>query len=117
MRHVTAAMRRLTRGDSMDQGIKLILIEALRSGDYKQCQEFLHKDDKFCCLGILCDIQGARWDHSSGEAYCRTLEGDAAFPPQTYRAGITNWEIQYLAKMNDNGKSFSEIADWIEANL
>lgn len=33
------------------------LIEALRSGDYKQGRLSLRDtDDKFCCLGVACDV-------------------------------------------------------------
>jgi hypothetical protein len=29
---------------------------ALRSGEYEQGQHWLHKDGKWCCLGVACDI-------------------------------------------------------------
>lgn len=31
-------------------------VKALRSGDYKQGRGLLCENDKFCCLGVLCDI-------------------------------------------------------------
>lgn len=31
-------------------------IDALRSGDYEQGQGALNKDNKFCCLGVLCEV-------------------------------------------------------------
>ena len=31
-------------------------VAALRSGNYKQTQGRLKKEDAFCCLGVLCDI-------------------------------------------------------------
>lgn len=37
-----------------------LLVEALRSGQYLQGMESLHKNtdgqDKFCCLGVACDV-------------------------------------------------------------
>lgn len=33
-------------------------IKALRSGRYKQGVKRLRGDDKFCCLGVACDISG-----------------------------------------------------------
>lgn len=40
----------------MKTDIKRQWVEALRSGDYQQGKEYLRKDDKFCCLGVLCDL-------------------------------------------------------------
>lgn len=34
-------------------------VEALRSGKYKQGKEALCFGDKYCCLGVLCEIAGA----------------------------------------------------------
>jgi hypothetical protein len=40
----------------MDKHIKQLWVEALRSGDYEQGQNWLRYHEKFCCLGVLCDI-------------------------------------------------------------
>lgn len=41
----------------MKQELKNKWVEALRSGDYQQGRSVLRShDDKFCCLGVLCDI-------------------------------------------------------------
>jgi len=32
------------------------LVAALLSGEYKQARGHLRKEDKFCCLGVACDI-------------------------------------------------------------
>ena len=40
----------------MNPKIKEKWLKALRSGEYKQGRESLRKDDKYCCLGVLCDI-------------------------------------------------------------
>lgn len=44
----------------MNAEVKQQWLEALRSGEYKQGQEQLHKTgpegDRFCCLGVLCDL-------------------------------------------------------------
>lgn len=31
-------------------------VEALRSGEYKQGDTYLKMLDKYCCLGVLCDV-------------------------------------------------------------
>lgn len=33
-----------------------VWIKALRSGNYKQTESVLRKDDCFCALGVLCDV-------------------------------------------------------------
>ncbi len=40
----------------MKPGIKKRWINALLSGKYKQGKEILHRGQKFCCLGVLCDL-------------------------------------------------------------
>ena len=31
-------------------------VDALKSGNYKQGISYLNKKNKFCCLGVLCDV-------------------------------------------------------------
>lgn len=31
-------------------------VEALRSGEYEQTNGALRYEDKFCCLGVACDL-------------------------------------------------------------
>lgn len=44
----------------MNPEVKALWLDALRSGEYEQGQNFLHseKDGKhtYCCLGVLCDL-------------------------------------------------------------
>jgi len=45
----------------MNEQVKKMWLDALRSGEYKQGQNVLHAynsvgDERFCCLGVLCDI-------------------------------------------------------------
>ena len=55
----------------MNKLIKKLWLEALRSGEYKQGQDKLKRNDNsFCCLGVLCDLhrketQGKDWDNSN----------------------------------------------------
>lgn len=85
---------------------------ALRSGEYKQCIEALHHNGGHCCLGVAEIVSGFNSE-------CRenlVLEGDN-FPKAIIGPAYRNKNVGILTKMNDNGKSFLEIADWIEANL
>ena len=53
----------------MNPEIKALWITALRSGEYKQGRSSLNVDDKFCCLGVLCDLA-----EKAGVA--KSIEGD-----------------------------------------
>lgn len=88
-------------------------IQALRSGKFEQCQGNLHMVDaeygpRYCCLGVLGAICGIK-RHSDGD---ELLEIEDAIDIGLEHAMQTN-----LAAMNDNGDSFSKIADFIQENL
>jgi hypothetical protein len=40
----------------MDQKFKARWVAALQSGEYQQGQQQLRRGDKFCCLGVACDL-------------------------------------------------------------
>ena len=47
-------------------------VAALRSGDYKQCQQQLAEvDDRgkhsYCCLGVACEVLGVPYNPGSGD--------------------------------------------------
>ena len=78
-------------------------VDALRSGKYEQGKEILKRDGKYCCLGVLCDI--LCYDSSSRHTI-RDQWGESAY------IGCVTQSL--LAGMNDDGKTFEEIADYIE---
>lgn len=95
----------------MDSEIKALWVEALRSGEYKQGRYMLRSDvQTYCCLGVLKHlIEG---DESVGNS----SYGDGLYDEAT-ACGLTR-DVQWnLVNMNDQGKTFTEIADYIEANL
>jgi len=125
----------------MVPSVKKKWLKALRSGKYKQGRGALCKKTKdnfeFCCFGVLCDVIGVKWTKS-------ILDGELMCPSNSVRSiGIDNirdveWvkftsmyittelreKLQIesinenqLIKMNDKGKKFSEIANWIEKHL
>lgn len=123
--------------------IKALWIEALRSGEYEQGQEYLNSEKGFCCLGVLCDIaikEGVipDWrEKPEPQAYGQGHEliavkwvlGSASLLPREVHdwAGLKRDDefstLGYLgdgtslASMNDNGSTFAEIADVIEEKL
>jgi hypothetical protein len=52
----------------MNEQLKEDWLEALRSGEYTQCDGTLERPDgSNCCLGVLLDIMDAPWIHDEGE--------------------------------------------------
>lgn len=101
----------------MNQELKAKWVAALRSGNYKQAQGKLQDGDALCCLGVLREIVTPGSTESRGgqnqmpvQAVINALgiplyvgDSDALIAAATF------------SEMNDSGKSFSEIADAIEA--
>lgn len=108
----------------MDTKLKKEWVDALRSGKYKQTRGKLKsRAGGFCCLGVLCEVMGIKpvWrseDKSPvhGE-YLYDSEECILTHNLRLRAGISPHEEGALIDLNDNGKKFPEIANWIEENL
>ena len=103
-------------------------IEALRSGQYVQGQGSLRYYDKYCCLGVLCNIYYGhdKWQSTMIDVpglYC--IEGKTCHLPNEVRKKIVADDgtetlnfFSTLMTMNDEtGSSFTEIADYIETTL
>ena len=67
----------------MNQQIKQLWVNALRSGEYKQATGRLRKNDGYCCLGVLCDLHSkttgeGHWEGEGegDQAYSTTIEDD-----------------------------------------
>ena len=96
-------------------------IDALRSGEYKQCAGQLRLEDKHCVLGVLCDLHAKE---TSDE--WKTFDGDYTYQSYTEDAPplVEIWIGDELMKSlhsqvgimdcNDSGMSFEQLADVIE---
>ena len=105
-------------------------VAALESGQYKQAKKILYDGfDGYCCLGIACIIKGAEftsYEDSDGEIYdnrpvfesTNLAENNDEKLNEAFlqEIGMTNAQQMELAWMNDNGKSFKEIAKFIKTN-
>jgi len=128
--------------DSTKAEIRSEWVRALRSNEYKQGRKRLRVDDKFCCLGVLCDLAAqaglAKWESSDvyGETISTLVDGNnrrglpwVLLPPDIAKwAGIepdgklrkpliedTGLFYDTLAGVNDGGHhDFSAIARLIE---
>ncbi len=106
-------------------------MEALRSGSYAQTTRqlrsetstsiflvFKKKEFQYCCLGVLCDIHAAEnqtKDLWAGNSYDR--QGGTPAPIVLAWSGLTRagaWNL--VGKNDDEGLSFTGIADYIEQN-
>lgn len=97
-------------------------VAALRSGEYKQTKNYLKNNEGFCCLGVLCDLYakdaGVAWNGARFMGSFQTpprvvLEWAALREPDgDHRAAGMHTS---LTARNDNGCSFSKIADIIES--
>ena len=88
--------------------LKADWLAALRSGEYQQAEgELCSSDGALCCIGVLGRVAGREITH---------MQDDFRQPYYSV-VEVMLPEYRELASMNDRGKSFSEIADYIEANI
>lgn len=108
----------------MNKELKEKWIKALRSGKFKQGRSFLNANDKYCCLGVLCEIhpeiEKNRDDAINngylfyyGNKQMRSVL-NSAFRKEV---GIDDNQQSTLISMNDSGYTFNQIADWIEDKI
>lgn len=110
----------------MDAQIKQKWVDALRSGNYKQTESILRLENdecepstfSYCCLGVLCDVAGAYWN-AEGKPFLHRdpLEAEEESLlnlDALYYFGLSEADQVILSDMNDNGKSFDEIAQYID---
>jgi hypothetical protein len=119
----------------LPEAFKQQWLAALRSGNYSQTKDALRDDRGFCCLGVACDIYNpAQWSEPHEAGSRAAASGDYGFPgfddiPLEVLTVLRQLEyiedgtpmgnsfMRLLSVLNDDGKSFAEIADWIEENL
>lgn len=120
----------------MNPEVKARWVAALRSGEYVQSTGTLRtKNNEFCCLGVLCDLRATEKGITKWSANDFNRDGDdypndevcdwAGFPrlDEDRLAREYNPEVRIgderkgVADHNDEGATFAEIADAIEAQL
>jgi len=115
-------------GAIVNAELKAKWLEALRSGKYDQISGQLRVGNCFCCLGVLCDIANPKgWDDEEWNDVVGEEDGEdygvtrcVSELPDRFRSriGMTFEHQERLVRMNDDErKSFSQIADYIEAKL
>lgn len=105
-----------------------IWIKALRSGIYKQGKNYLCKKNKYCCIGVLCEIAhengvGKKTIDDEGIAYYDELSSHLPPSVAQYLGVLSTDNIVCgaygsLINLNDvQNKTFEEIADIIEKHF
>ena len=103
------------------------LADALESGKYQQTRSHLRDARGFCCLGVACDVSGlgkwVPWTNGHYSTYMgasRRLPSQVAryfnFASETGEARLDAGRSVELTTMNDEGKTFAEIAAFIREN-
>jgi hypothetical protein len=112
----------------MNPQVKEKWLSALRSGNYQQTQLHLHKEDGFCCLGVLCDLYGkennVEWNLANSGINCEFQDMNVTLPLSVMEwAGVESPNPYIgsrsltLGELNDSGSTFNEIADLVEEHL
>lgn len=129
----------------MKKAIKKKWLEALRSGEYKQGRAVLRTaDDKFCCLGVLCELaaregaidQPVQYDKGASFSYGKDgfARSKTSLPTPVIEWAFTKHELRGRASteqrqdpvignrnasyLNDVDRfNFDQIADLIEEHL
>lgn len=107
----------------MNKEIKKLWIDALKSGEYEQGRWRLKTKNRYCCLGVLCDIyvkQTSRgsWINDVFTSEKHTEEKTLPAPVRIW-AGVTSGIIAdlNLVVLNDRGDSFLQISKVINLHL
>jgi hypothetical protein len=100
----------------MNTEVKAKWLAALRDGSYRQAMGKLHASGGYCCLGVLCDlVDNTKWEDNPTTG-CKEYDRKIYMPPQPLleQVGLHEDVTDRVSKMNDDGSSFAEIADYLE---
>lgn len=126
----------------MNQEIKKVWLDALRSGQYSQGNGKLYDGESFCCLGVLCDLHSkitgeGQWTVNDDinryyykPAHPESWSCSEVLPREVVQwAGLNNGNPSVgeyscgnrtygsIAELNDYGYTFKSLADIIEEKL
>ena len=103
----------------MDPKAKKKWLKALRSGDYCQTQGTLVDETGYCCLGVLAEVCGLKKDWTVDKHDTWRYKGFPGGWGSSCWFGVDTDAHAECVDMNDSGagKSFKQIANWVEENL
>ena len=98
-------------------------VAALRSGKYEQTSDELKTTDpdgqcRYCCLGVLREIEPRIKQESIDSSHSELLDNESLFE----HLGLSDcprlvFDQRDYAKLNDDGKTFGEIATVLETDF
>ncbi len=92
-------------------------LAALRDGSHEQGQQALRIDNKFCCLGVLCDVyDNSAWVEYDSEHKRFAYQEHGGMVPNEIaeKAAVEKWQYR-IARINDSeNETFLQIADRLE---
>jgi len=108
----------------MTQELKDKWVAALRSGKYKQTSGVLKRMESgacsYCCLGVLATLAGEEFEPFSDDDFTGDflLVRHPGSAPGYLPADLLDTTVGiHLGNMNDHGKTFRQIASYIEKNV
>jgi hypothetical protein len=106
---------------NLDPELKVKWLVALRSGDFEQGKGRLHEDGHYCCFGVLARVAGHTIEELGSYPCLAFVDSALARSIEGSNYGGRGVQCQ-LECMNDGVSghrkhTFSEIADYVEANL
>ncbi len=112
----------------MKARVKKLWVDALRSGDYKQCRGQLRRDDTFCVYGVLCNLHAqAHPEIAAVQKHKSEYMGNVSMiPGEVLKWANLTCFVQVkiektkagLAYQNDHlRRTFAQLANAIEAQL
>jgi hypothetical protein len=102
----------------MNRTIKKKWINALRSGRFKQGNGCLRSGEGHCCLGVLCEITGNGKNRDMTNSY--PVDSDPLGANESTVGNFMGLSVKTqftLARLNDYGHTFEEIANYISKNV
>lgn len=124
LRHKTILPQALETNmrNRLSKQLKEDWIKALRSGEYQQGTGFLcqlkNGKETYCCLGVLADIEYDGFWEAESKVESAGSNWKIEMSSTHYGAHlIGDHDVSELINMNDEGKTFEEIASWIEKYL
>lgn len=110
----------------LNKAFKAKWLKALRSGRYEQTISELRVGTRrdgfgYCCLGVACNIMDRHWKISNGDVTYSHKYSEPGYESLSLaflkQINLSHKQESKLITMNDEGKSFNQIADYIERYL
>ena len=89
----------------------------LESGNYAQGVGSLCTNGCYCCLGVLADMRGELTERNTFRRSRQSNYGLLASELSNLYYYLPGYRQGYLASLNDKGRTFSEIAQYIREKL